>query len=49
MYHATANSEGACDGNRYTEAQKVDWNSDGSPNFGAAVALSTSLAGPSGE
>ncbi|THV80376.1 Arabinanase/levansucrase/invertase [Aureobasidium pullulans] len=49
VYHATANSAGACDGNRYTEAQRVDWNSDGSPNFGKAVKLGTTLNGPSGE
>jgi GH43 family beta-xylosidase len=49
VYHATANSAGACDGNRYTEAQRVDWNADGSPNFGKAIKLGTSLNGPSGE
>ncbi|GME34599.1 Glycoside hydrolase family 43 [Neofusicoccum parvum] len=49
VYHATSNSGGSCDGNRYTMAQKVNWNSDGSPNFGTAAALGTTLAGPSGE
>lgn len=34
---------------RYTMAQKVNWNSDGTPNFGAAPPLGASLVGPSGE
>lgn len=49
VYHATSQSSGACDGNRYTMASKVNWNSDGSPNFGQAPALSATLTGPSGE
>jgi GH43 family beta-xylosidase len=49
VYHATQISSGACDGNRYTMAQKVNWNSDGSPNFGTPVSLSTTISGPSGE
>ncbi|KAI5843455.1 glycosyl hydrolase [Morchella snyderi] len=49
VYHATSISTGACDGNRYTMAQPVNWNSDGSPNFGSPDALSTSLNEPSGE
>jgi GH43 family beta-xylosidase len=49
VYHATTVSTGSCDGNRYTMAQKVNWNSDGTPNFGQAPALGTVLQGPSGE
>lgn len=49
VYHATTVSGGSCDGNRYTMAQKVNWNSDGTPNFGSAPSLSTVLQGPSGE
>jgi GH43 family beta-xylosidase len=49
VYHATSNSQGACDGNRYTMAQPVNWNADGTPNFGRAPQLSAVLAGPSGE
>ncbi|KAH6620207.1 glycosyl hydrolase [Boeremia exigua] len=49
VFHATANSNGACDGNRYTMVQKVNFNSDGRPNFGTPVALGTTLTGPSGE
>jgi GH43 family beta-xylosidase len=49
VYHATAVTTGACDGRRYTMAQKVNWNSDGTPNFGVPPPLSSVLAGPSGE
>ncbi|KAK7511958.1 arabinofuranosidase [Phyllosticta citriasiana] len=49
VYHATSNSAGTCDGNRYTSAQIVNWNSDGTPDFGTAVALGKVLTGPSGE
>ncbi|KAF2679647.1 glycoside hydrolase family 43 protein [Lentithecium fluviatile CBS 122367] len=49
VYHATANSAGACDGNRYTMVQKVDWNSDGSPNFGSPGKVGTAITGPKGE
>jgi GH43 family beta-xylosidase len=49
VYHATSNSAGACNGARYTMAQKVNWNANGSPNFGTAARLGTVLTGPSGE
>ncbi|PGH18304.1 hypothetical protein AJ79_00643 [Helicocarpus griseus UAMH5409] len=49
VYHATANSEGACDGSRYTMAQVVNWNADGTPDFGISPPFSTVLEGPSGE
>ncbi|KAF1851269.1 glycoside hydrolase family 43 protein [Cucurbitaria berberidis CBS 394.84] len=49
VFHATAIQKGACDGNRYTMAQKVNWNANGTPNFGSPLKLGTSLAGPSGE
>ncbi|KAG9196008.1 Arabinanase/levansucrase/invertase [Alternaria panax] len=49
VYHATAITTGACDGNRYTMAQKVNWNADGTPNFGTPVKPGTTIAGPSGE
>ncbi|KAI5850543.1 glycosyl hydrolase [Morchella snyderi] len=48
VYHATSASGGACDGNRYTMAQKVNW-SNNVPVFGSAPSLSTTIAGPSGE
>ena len=49
VYHATSNPAGSCDGNRYTAAQKVNWNADGTPNFGKAVKAGQTIAGPSGE
>lgn len=49
VFHATGNSNGACDGNRYTMVQKVNWNSNNTPNFGTPVRLGTTLTGPSGE
>jgi hypothetical protein len=49
IYHATTSRTGACDGNRYTAAKKVNWNEDGTPDFGKADAVGTVLAGPSGE
>jgi GH43 family beta-xylosidase len=49
VYHATAARRGSCGGDRYTLAKKVNWNVDGTPDFGKADALSTILTGPSGE
>ncbi|KAK0646796.1 glycosyl hydrolase [Cercophora newfieldiana] len=49
VYHATTARTGACDGNRYTAAKRVNWNADGSPDFGKADTIGTVLAGPSGE
>lgn len=49
VYHATEVTAGACDGNRYTMASIVNWNSNGTPNFGTAPNLGTTLTGPSGE
>jgi GH43 family beta-xylosidase len=49
VYHATSVTTGACDGNRYTMAQKVNFDSNGTPNFGSPARLGTNIAGPSGE
>ena len=49
VYHATKITTGACDGNRYTAAKRLSWNSDGSPNFGKPDVLGAVVAGPSGE
>ncbi|KAF9531131.1 glycoside hydrolase family 43 protein [Crepidotus variabilis] len=46
VYHASKTSPGACDGSRYTLAQPVNWNSDGSPNLGSPLSLSTSITEP---
>ncbi|KAK2757636.1 hypothetical protein FQN54_004605 [Arachnomyces sp. PD_36] len=49
VFHATAIAEGACDGNRYTMLTIVNWNEDGTPNFGEAPTFDTVMEGPSGE
>jgi GH43 family beta-xylosidase len=49
VYHATADSNGQCGGQRYTMAKQVNWNNDGTPKFGVAEAVGTTLQGPSGE
>jgi hypothetical protein len=49
VYHANSSTSGGCGNNRTTRAQQFTWNADGTPNFGAPVALGTSLAEPSGE
>ncbi|KAI0119079.1 glycoside hydrolase family 43 protein [Daldinia grandis] len=46
VYHATSNSNGACDDSRYTMVQVLGSNSDGSPNFGTPVALNYNSAEP---
>jgi GH43 family beta-xylosidase len=46
VYHANSVTPGTCDGNRYTAVQPVNWNSDGTPNFGSPDSLSTSLSEP---
>ncbi|MFE1839609.1 family 43 glycosylhydrolase [Streptomyces sviceus] len=49
VYHANSSTTGGCGNNRTTRAQQFTWNADGTPNFGAPVALGTALAEPSGE
>ncbi|GME26069.1 Glycoside hydrolase family 43 [Neofusicoccum parvum] len=49
VYHATSNTGGSCDGNRYTMVDRVAWNEDGSPDFGTPSPLGEVLEGPSGE
>lgn len=45
-YHATDNSNGACDDTRYTMVQKMGLHTDGSPNFGTPVAFSKVISEP---
>ncbi|MFI9566291.1 family 43 glycosylhydrolase [Streptomyces rishiriensis] len=49
VYHANSSASGGCGNGRTTRAQKFTWNADGTPTFGAPVALGTTLPGPSGE
>ncbi|KAG8959977.1 hypothetical protein FRC03_007241 [Tulasnella sp. 419] len=47
VYHATANSNGACDGNRYTMVQPLYFHSDGvTPNWGVPRAFSDNIPEP---
>ncbi|MDX3228291.1 glycoside hydrolase family 43 protein [Streptomyces sp. ME19-01-6] len=47
-YHANSKATDGCSGTRTTRAQKVNWNADGTPNFGTPASTSTALAEPSG-
>ncbi|MER5478514.1 family 43 glycosylhydrolase [Streptomyces sp. NPDC002734] len=49
VYHANDSSSDGCDNGRTARAQKFTWNADGTPDFGAPVALGSGLAGPAGE
>lgn len=49
VYHGTTSPKGACDNTRTTRIQKLDWNADGTPNFGAPLDLGTDIPVPSGE
>ncbi|MES2734018.1 MAG: family 43 glycosylhydrolase [Bacteroidota bacterium] len=49
IYHATSNSAGGCDDFRNARAQKVNWNADGTPDFGTPVKLGEVMKAPSGE
>jgi GH43 family beta-xylosidase len=49
VYHANASATGGCDMQRTPHIQKFTWNSDGTPNFGSPLPLSTSLSAPGGE
>jgi GH43 family beta-xylosidase len=49
VYHGNSSTGGGCDMNRTTRVQKVNWNADGTPNFGTPAASGASLAAPSGE
>jgi GH43 family beta-xylosidase len=49
IYHANPKAGQACETFRSPRMQKFTWNSDGSPNFGPAVAINTPLPKPSGE
>jgi GH43 family beta-xylosidase len=48
-YHANASSSQGCGNSRSTRAQKVTWNSDGTPNFGTPGKTGTTITAPAGE
>jgi GH43 family beta-xylosidase len=47
-YHANSRPGDGCGGTRTTRVQKVNWNADGTPDFGTPVSTSTALQEPSG-
>lgn len=49
VYHANDSASGGCDGGRTTRVQKVNWNEDGTPDFGVPVSPSEEIAAPSGD
>ncbi len=49
VYHAIDFTEGACDGRRTTRVQKINWNADGTPDFGVPVSTDQEIAAPSGD
>ncbi len=49
VYHATTNPVGSCWTDRTTRIQPIEWNADGTPDFGTPVALDTELLVPPGE
>jgi hypothetical protein len=49
VYHAVDFPGGACSGLRTTRVQKIDWNTDGTPNFGVPVSTDEAIPAPSGD
>ncbi|KAM7198327.1 Arabinanase/levansucrase/invertase [Rhypophila sp. PSN 637] len=49
IYHATPNANGSCGADRQTFAQVVNWDEDGTPEFGVSVRAGEVLSAPSGE
>ncbi|HEY0002683.1 MAG TPA: glycoside hydrolase family 43 protein [Actinoplanes sp.] len=49
VYHANASASQGCGTERTTRAQKIGWNSDGTPNPGVPVKTGVSIAGPAGD
>ncbi|WP_187263316.1 glycoside hydrolase family 43 protein [Pontibacter beigongshangensis] len=49
IYHANSSPGQGCSGGRSPRMQKFTWNTDGTPNFGEPVSLSSQISRPSGE
>jgi GH43 family beta-xylosidase len=49
VYHANSEAGMSCGPQRSTRIQKMEWNKDGTPNFGIPVSEATTLTVPSGE
>jgi len=48
LYHANDNPEDGCGGKRSPRAQLIQWNEDGTPDFGVPLSTSTRIRKPSG-
>jgi GH43 family beta-xylosidase len=48
LYHANPEPNQGCGGHRSPRAQPFTWNSDGTPDFGRPVSISTPIPAPSG-
>lgn len=49
VYHANDSTAGGCDDGRTTRVQRIEWNDDGTPNFGIPAATDTVIDAPSGD
>jgi GH43 family beta-xylosidase len=49
VYHATTNAAGSCWTDRTTRIQRISWSTDGAPNLGTPLSLTTKVPVPSGE
>ncbi len=49
VYHANDSADYGCDGRRSTRVQKIEWNDDGTPNFGIPLSSETAIAAPAGD
>ena len=49
VYHANDSASYGCDGQRSTRVQRIEWNEDGTPDFGVPPSPETEFAAPSGD
>lgn len=49
VYHANDSASYGCDGRRSTRVQRINWNEDGTPDFGVPVSPETEITAPSGD
>lgn len=49
VYHANDSTSYGCDGRRSTRVQQINWNEDGTPNFGVPLSSATEIDAPSGD
>lgn len=49
VYHANDSAAYGCDGRRSTRVQKINWNADGTPDFGVPASNDAVLTAPAGD